>query len=53
VSCVGQPAVGGDDDEAFNRNRHCAGYSETVVTTLFTGRELTVGSFASLVIASS
>ena len=54
---VRQHAVRRHDDIAVNtQTRHlCAGqiYSEIVCTTLETGRELTVGSLASLRISSS
>ncbi len=56
---VRQHAVGGDDDVTFDAQRGhrrvelCADYSEIVCTTLETGRELTVGSLASLRTSSS
>ena len=52
---IRQHAVGGDDDIAVDAQRHGDGgvYSETVVTTLETGRELTVGSLRSLMTSSS
>ena len=50
VGCVRQPAIGGDDDIAFDTQPgHVArNYSEIVCTTLETGREETVGSLTSL-----
>ena len=58
VAGVGQHAVRGDDDVAFDAQRRhgarvAARYSEIVCTTLDTGRELTVGSFRSLTMSSS
>jgi hypothetical protein len=45
---VREHAVRGDDDVAFDAKGQWRGYSETVVTTLLTGRVLTVGSLTSL-----
>ena len=56
---IGQHAVGGHDDVAVDaqfRHPRCLArprYSEIVCTTLFSGRLLTVGSFMSLMTASS
>ena len=58
IARVGEHAVRGDDDITFDTQRRHdgvsrTGYSETVWTTLETGRELTVGSFRSLTMSSS
>src|ERR1700730_10391422 len=53
---IGKHAVRRHDDIALDaqiRHRCEAGYSEIVCTTLETGRELTVGSLASLITSSS
>ena len=53
---IGQHAIGGDDDIAFEtqrRHRRLCVYCETSVTTLLSGRELMVGSLSSLMTASS
>ena len=50
--CVGEHAIGRNDDVAFN-TQDDGRYSEMVCTTLESGRVLTVGSFILLVTSSS
>src|SRR5580693_2018685 len=53
---IGEHAVGRHDDVALDaqiRHWEVGDYSETVVTTLLTGRWLSVGSFASFSSSSS
>ena len=51
---IREHAVGGHDDVAVDAmSGHPRRYSEIVCTTLETGREVTVGNFASFISASS